>query len=58
MKRIEAAKPDSSYLLYKLQGTQLAVGGNGAQMPQGFPRLPNYTIRMIGRWIAEGALLN
>ncbi|HUL02954.1 MAG TPA: carboxypeptidase-like regulatory domain-containing protein [Gemmatimonadales bacterium] len=58
MKRIRATKPDSSYLLYKLEGTHLAVGGSGLQMPQGFPRLPDQTIRMIGRWVAEGALPN
>ena len=58
MKRIEATKPDSSYLLYKLAGTHVAVGGSGLQMPQGFPGLPRQTIRMIARWIAAGAAQN
>jgi hypothetical protein len=58
MQRISPTKPDSSYLLYKLEGRQAAVGGSGAQMPQGFPPLPQQTIRMIGRWIAAGAPQN
>jgi hypothetical protein len=58
MKRIEPLKPDSSYLIYKLEGRQVAVGGSGVQMPQGFPPLPRQTIRMIGRWIAQGAPQN
>jgi len=58
MERIRPTMPDSSYLLYKLEGRHLAVGGSGVRMPEGFPPLPNQTIRMMRRWVAEGALSN
>jgi hypothetical protein len=58
MKRIKATLPDSSYLIHKVQGTHLTAGGSGAQMPLGIPPLAAQTIRMLRRWIKEGALKN
>lgn len=58
MTLIRPGHPDSSYLVHKIQGTQAKVGGSGGRMPQGFPPLPNQTIRMIRRWVAQGALRN
>jgi hypothetical protein len=44
----------NSYLLYKLNGTQAAVGGGGAQMPLG-GALPQYLIDVVTRWVEQGA---
>jgi hypothetical protein len=58
LKRIRASLPDSSYLIHKIQGTHVSVGGSGDRMPQGASPLPNQTIRMIRRWVAAGAANN
>lgn len=58
MPRIKANKPDSSYLVHKIQGTQNSVGGSGVRMPQGAAPLPYQTIQMIRRWVSAGALNN
>lgn len=58
MALIRPWQPDSSYLVHKIQGTQANVGGTGSRMPLGFPPLPHQTIRMIRRWVAQGALPN
>jgi len=58
MALIRPWQPDSSYLVHKIQGTQGRVGGSGSRMPQGFPPLPKQTIRMIRRWVAQGAPRN
>lgn len=47
--------PDASYLVMKLEGTHVANGGTGAQMPFGAPPLPRESITKIRQWIAEGA---
>lgn len=62
MKRVLASQPDSSYLVHKIQGTQITVGGSGVRMPEGcggaIPCLSNTTINLIRNWILQGALDN
>jgi hypothetical protein len=58
MDRIEPSDPDQSYLVQKLQGTQAAVGGSGAQMPLGGAALSQAEINTIRQWIAAGAVDN
>ena len=58
LKRVRAFRPDSSYLIHKIQGTQATVGGSGVQMPFGGPPLSNATINLIRNWILQGALNN
>lgn len=45
-----------SYLMYKLDGTHLGVGGSGDSMPPGLPLLDQDTRDSIRGWIDEGAL--
>ena len=49
--------PESSYILYKLAGTQERIAGAaaGAQMPQGFDPLPLEQQDTIRTWIECGA---
>jgi len=56
--RIEPGLPDSSYLIHKIQGTQLTVGGSGARMPFGGPYLSQATIDTLRAWVAKGAKNN
>lgn len=59
MRRVRPFRPDSSYLVHKIQGTQASVGGVGARMPEGCAGascLPNSTIDIIRNWILQGAL--
>ncbi len=61
LKRVRPFRPDSSYLVHKIQGTQTSVGGSGEQMPLGCSGgtcLPNATINIIRNWILQGALNN
>lgn len=53
--RVVPGNPDKSYLVMKLEGTQIAHGGTGAQMPFGAPPLSADKIAKIRQWIAEGA---
>ncbi|OYX64347.1 MAG: hypothetical protein B7Y89_01655 [Novosphingobium sp. 32-60-15] len=53
--RVVAGNPDASYLVMKLEGTHLANGGSGGQMPFGAPPLPPEQITKVRQWIAEGA---
>ena len=57
LKRVRAFRPDSSYLVHKIQGTQATVGGSGSRMPLGCTTscLPNATINIIRNWILQGA---
>lgn len=57
MNRVRPFRPDSSYLVHKIQGTQSTVGGSGARMPFGCTTncLPNATINTIRNWILQGA---
>jgi uncharacterized protein YjdB len=58
LKRVRPFRPDSSYLVHKIQGTQATVGGFGSRMPLGAPALSNATINVIRNWILQGALNN
>jgi len=53
--RVKAGSPDQSYLLAKVNGTQIAAGGSGAQMPYGSAPLSAANISLIQQWIAAGA---
>jgi hypothetical protein len=53
--RVKPGKPDESYLIHKLEGTQGEVGGKGLQMPIDSGPLSRQEIDMIRAWIAEGA---
>ena len=52
---VEQGAPNKSYLINKLNGTQVAAGGSGAQMPFGQHPLPQAQIDLISQWISEGA---
>jgi hypothetical protein len=56
--RVAPGIPQGSYLVHKLQGTQLSVGGSGGQMPYGGMPLPPPQIALIEGWIQEGAPSN
>ena len=58
MSRIEPGNADLSYLVNKLQGTQVAVGGSGSQMPLGAGQLDQADIETIRAWAQAGALNN
>jgi hypothetical protein len=58
---IRPYRPDESYLIHKLLGTQLGppVLGSGDRMPaDGPPYLPEETIRLIRDWTSQGARNN
>ncbi len=59
--RVRSFRPDSSYLVHKIEGTQTSVGGSGARMPLGCVGsscLDNATINLIRNWILQGAANN
>ena len=56
--RIEPGKPDESYLVHKVQGTQDSVGGSGSRMPKDGCCLSSQTIIELRNWIAHGAKNN
>jgi mono/diheme cytochrome c family protein len=58
LKRIEPGKPDQSYVVRKLEGTHVAAGGTGEQMPMGGDPLPPEQIQKIRAWIEQGAQNN
>ena len=53
--RVKAGSPDQSYIIAKLQGTQVQAGGSGAQMPYGAAPLSSAQISLIQQWITAGA---
>ncbi|MBI1181127.1 MAG: hypothetical protein GC201_11255 [Alphaproteobacteria bacterium] len=55
LKRVEPGKPDDSYLIHKLEGTQKDVGGKGARMPFSGPPLDKDQMALLRQWIEEGA---
>ncbi len=56
MDRIEPGQPDLSYLIHKIQGTQVSVGGSGQRMPAGGAQpLDPAVIEMIRLWVTQGA---
>jgi hypothetical protein len=58
LRRVRPFRPDSSFLVHKIQGTQSV----GLKMPEGCPGtrpcLPNATIDIIRNWILQGAQNN
>ena len=58
MDRVEPGDPDQSYLVHKIQGTHLAVGGSGLRMPRGQEPLSEDQINLIRAWIEQGARNN
>jgi hypothetical protein len=53
---VEAGSSANSYLLAKLRGEQMQIGGVGVQMPAGGAApLDDATISMIEAWIGAGA---
>ena len=61
LERVRSFRPDSSYLVHKIQGTQTTVGGSGARMPfgcSGASCLDNATINLIRNWVLQGAQNN
>ncbi len=58
MKRVAPGEPDNSYLIHKIQGTHLEVGGNGVRMPFHQGPLPQKQIDQFRRWIEQGAKNN
>ena len=58
MHRVEPGDPDQSYLVHKIQGTHLDVGGSGLRMPRGQEPLSDDQVRLIRAWIEQGARNN
>ena len=58
MDRVKPGQPDSSYLVHKIQGTHLQVGGSGDRMPRGRSPLSQDDINVIRAWIQAGAVSN
>jgi len=58
MDRVEPGDPDQSYLVHKIQGTHLDVGGTGLRMPRGQEPLSQDQINLIRAWIQQGARNN
>ncbi|KGV97263.1 hypothetical protein X897_5206 [Burkholderia pseudomallei ABCPW 30] len=55
MRLVEPGKPDVSYGLHKLKGSQASVGGKGGAMPFGEPRAARERVDALERWIGNGA---
>ncbi len=55
-KRVAPGMPGMSYLVNKIEGTHLDVGGSGGQMPKGGPPLAPADVMVIKDWIADGAM--
>jgi hypothetical protein len=56
--RIEPGNASQSYVIHKIEGTHLSVGGSGSRMPQGGPFLSDEDVSRIREWIDAGALNN
>jgi len=56
--RVAPGQPDSSYLVHKIQGTQVSVGGGGLRMPANGAFLSQAQIDTIRAWISDGAKNN
>jgi mono/diheme cytochrome c family protein len=53
--RVKPKDPDASYMVSKLEGTQLEAGGKGARMPLDGGYLSAEDIQRIRDWISRGA---
>lgn len=58
LKLVNPGDPDTSYLMDKLRGTHIAVGGLGVRMPQYAAAISETDITRIQDWIIAGALNN
>ena len=60
MARVMPGDPQKSYLVHKLRGTHVDVGGSGSAMPIYDPPRPfdPAQLEMIERWIKNGAQNN
>ena len=58
LKLVVPADPDHSYLVDKLTGTHLTVGGSGRRMPQDAAPLSADDVDRVVTWINNGAQLN
>jgi hypothetical protein len=56
--RVTPGQPDKSYLIAKLEGTQIKAGGKGARMPFAGTPLPAAQVKLFRDWIAAGAANN
>lgn len=56
--RVAPGDPDKSYLLAKIRGTHLDVGGSGRRMPFDGAFLDETTVQKISDWIKAGAPRN
>jgi radical SAM superfamily enzyme YgiQ (UPF0313 family) len=57
MNRVTPDSSAASYIVHKLEGTQLSVGGSGEQMPKGGVMSPSFIAKLI-QWIKNGAPRN
>jgi len=55
LNRVTAGDPDASYLIHKLEGTQVGVGGSGSRMPASGSFLSDEEVQVIRDWITAGA---
>lgn len=53
--RVAPGEPEASYLVHKLRGTHVEVGGEGVRMPQGGVEVSEVVLDAIVRWIEAGA---
>lgn len=58
MKLVVPSDPDHSYLVNKLRGTHLLVGGSGDRMPQYAAALTDGDVERIIQWVTDGAQKN
>jgi len=56
--RIAPGEPEQSYVIHKLRGSHIEVGGVGVRMPMHQPPLPSKLIAQFEAWIEQGALDN
>ncbi|HYN82289.1 MAG TPA: PKD domain-containing protein [Gemmatimonadaceae bacterium] len=54
MNRVTPGNTAQSYLIHKLNGTQVAAGGSGVRMPPGGP-LSAAELQIIIKWVQDGA---
>lgn len=55
---ITPGNPQASYLIHKLRGTHIEVGGRGDQMPFGAEPLEDDQLALITKWIEDCAPAN